>query len=173
MKGLVNSYLQKFVLVLWIVSSFFVLFLLSRIDWVVHHELYDFGLQFSAVWADPYWFSLRLIYVCLAVPSVLSGVVLGLDFWDKRGSVFKRGVKRDGAKGVIKGLERNNMLVRCPNCEHVFSKPLVMLDFSGGKTRLVSVCPYCNQVLGEADAGEEDLDVRVVFGEEEKKRVIH
>ena len=163
MKGLVNSYFRNFVLVLWIVSSLFVLFLLSRIDWVVHHELYDFGLQFSAVWADPYWFSLRLIYVCLTVPSVLSGVVLGLDFWDKR----------NDAKGVVKGLERNNMLVRCPNCEHVFSKPLVMLDFSGGKTRLVSVCPYCNYVLGEADAGEEDLDVRVVFSEEEKKWVIH
>jgi len=29
-----------------------------------------------------------------------------------------------------------------------------MLDFSGGKTRLVNVCPYCSHVLGSADNSE-------------------
>ena len=40
----------------------------------------------------------------------------------------------------------------------MFSKPLVMLDFGGGKTRLVNVCPYCNRVLGSADADEKERD---------------
>jgi len=31
-----------------------------------------------------------------------------------------------------------------------------MLDFSGGKTKLVNVCPYCNNILGCAE--EEDAD---------------
>jgi hypothetical protein len=29
-----------------------------------------------------------------------------------------------------------------------------MLNFEGGKTRLVNVCPYCNHVLGSADDGK-------------------
>jgi hypothetical protein len=28
-----------------------------------------------------------------------------------------------------------------------------MLDFAGGKTRLVNVCPYCSHVLGSAGDG--------------------
>jgi uncharacterized Zn-finger protein len=36
----------------------------------------------------------------------------------------------------------------CPHCNKIFSRALVMLDFRGGKNRLVSVCPYCNHVLG-------------------------
>jgi uncharacterized Zn-finger protein len=38
--------------------------------------------------------------------------------------------------------------ISCPNCKRVFGKALVMLDFRGGKNRMVSVCPYCNAVLG-------------------------
>ena len=72
MKGLVDSYLWKVVLLLWIVSSFFVLFLLGRID---------------------------------------------------------------------------------------------------GRARLVNVCPYCNHVLGKAEADEKNLDVRV--GLDEKKKVTY
>lgn len=51
--------------------------------------------------------------------------------------------------------EQNHMLISCPKCRRVFGKPLVMLDFSGGKTRLVNVCPYCNNVFGcvEVDEG--------------------
>jgi hypothetical protein len=36
----------------------------------------------------------------------------------------------------------------CPHCNKIFGRALVMLDFRGGKNRLVSVCPYCNHVLG-------------------------
>jgi hypothetical protein len=36
----------------------------------------------------------------------------------------------------------------CPHCNKIFGRALVMLDFRGGKNRLVSVCPYCNYVLG-------------------------
>lgn len=62
------------------------------------------------------------------------------------------------------------MVISCPNCKRVFGKPLVMLDFSGGKTRLVNVCPYCNHVLGDADEKESDSDVGVV---DLNKRVVH
>jgi hypothetical protein len=44
----------------------------------------------------------------------------------------------------------NSLVISCPSCGKVFSRPLIMLDFSGGKTRLVNICPFCNHVLGEA-----------------------
>lgn len=39
----------------------------------------------------------------------------------------------------------------CPSCKKGFTQPLVMLDFEGGKSKLVNVCPYCNQVLGDTE----------------------
>lgn len=78
-----DSHFFRLVLVFWFASSLFIVVLLGRIDWIMHHELYNFGLYFSHVWADPYWFSLSLIYTCLAIPSLLSAVLLGLDVWRK------------------------------------------------------------------------------------------
>lgn len=148
----------RVVLVLWLVSSGFVVFLLLKIDDVVHHQLYGFGLQFSFVWAEPYWAFLRLVYLCLGVPMVLSGVVLVLGFLGRGGGVERRVVVRrekvEGEKNV-----GNHLLASCPKCKKVFGKPLVMLDFEGGKTRLVNVCPYCNFILGSAN---ENVEVGIV-----------
>lgn len=153
LKGLLGtSDFARVVLVLWLLSSFFVLFLLSRIDYVVHHDLYDFGLQFSFVWATPYWAVLRSVYICLAIPSILSAVILSLDLWrivNDRKRVSRRGDESE--RGAVKRVRENSMVISCPSCKKVFGKPLVMLDFSDGKPRLVNVCPYCNAVLGSAD----------------------
>jgi len=43
----------------------------------------------------------------------------------------------------------NALVISCPSCGKFFSRPLIMLDFSSGKTRLVNICPYCNHKLGE------------------------
>jgi len=152
-----DYWFARIVLVLWLVSSFFVLFFLGRIDYIVHHDLYDFGLRFSLEWANPYWVTLRLIYVYLAVPAVLSAVVLGLDFWRKVNSnkrVSRR--RRKPESGKVQPLRENSMLISCPSCKRVFGKPLVMLNFDSGKPRLVNVCPYCNAVLGNAVLGSAD-----------------
>lgn len=145
-----SSRFVRAVLVLWLASSFFVLFMLSRLDWIVHNELYDFGLQFSLVWASPYWVALRLICVFLAIPLALSVVVVGFDFWrwkfssDKR--VSKRGSKPED--GGVQPLRGNSMAITCPSCKRVFSKPLVIQDFTTGKARLVNICPYCRTDIG-------------------------
>jgi len=137
-------------------------------------ELYDFGLQFSLVWAQPYWSFLRLVYVVLAVPVVLSGVVLVFGVFGRGGEEKAVVVRREGG---VKKVERevvreNHMVVSCPKCRRVFGKPLVMLDFGGGKARLVSVCPYCNHVLGSADVEEkEEENVGVVDLEEGEEEV--
>ena len=55
-------------------------FLLTRIDLIVHGELYNFGLNFSSEWADPYRTYMLLIYVCLILPIVLSSISLFFSF---------------------------------------------------------------------------------------------
>jgi len=166
-----TSWFMKVVLVLWLVSGVFVLFLLGRIDYIVHNDLYGFGLQFSPVWATPYWALLRLTYVYLAVPSVLSAIALGLDVWRKIKSkkpVSRRSmVKPVGVKA--QPLNGNSMLISCPSCNKTFRKPLVMLDFGSGKTKLVNTCPYCNARLGEENVKEDEEDVEVgVLGSDER-----
>jgi uncharacterized Zn-finger protein len=165
-----DSSFVRIVLVFWLVSGVFVLFLLGRIDHIIHGDLYDFGLQFSPVWATPYWAFLRLTYVCLAGPSVLSAIALGLDFWKKfrsKNHVSGSVVKRAGVK--VQPLKENSMLVSCPSCNKTFRKPLVMLDFGSGKAKLVNTCPYCNAKLGEGYVKEDEKDVEVgVLGSDEK-----
>lgn len=155
-----SSTFNKVALVLWLVSSVFVLILLLRIDSIVHGELYNYGLQFSLNWAVGYWAFVRLIFVCLAVPAVFSVVVLVLGFFSRENG----GVRRISLRGLKLGngksqtLKESSMLISCPKCKKVFSKPLSMLDFSTGKANLVNVCPYCNHVLGSAEEEKKPED---------------
>jgi len=145
------------VLVLWLITSAFIVFWLREIDWIVHHDLYGFGLQFSLVWASPYWATVRAIYVCLTISLILSSGVLVLDIWKR----FKNKGPMD-----VQGKE-GSVPVSCPSCKRGFSKALVMLDLSSGEPKLVNVCPYCNAVLRSADEKslesiQVDLDEKVV-----------
>jgi hypothetical protein len=56
------------------------LLLLNRIDSIVNVTLYQYGLHPSLNWLDPYWISLRLIYIFLAVPIAFSAVILVAGF---------------------------------------------------------------------------------------------
>ncbi|MGQ9743646.1 MAG: hypothetical protein ACUVQW_03415, partial [Candidatus Bathycorpusculaceae bacterium] len=163
-----NGWFVRVVLVLWLVSAVFVVYLLVKVDWIVHNQLYGFGLQFSPEWAVGYWAMMRAIYFFLATPVFLSAAYFGLEVWlfvkRRRGGFAelkpKQSVKTTPARQKVAAVEQNHMLVSCPKCRRVFSKPLVMLDFSGGKTRFVNVCPYCNHVLGcaEEEAAEKKKD---------------
>jgi len=130
---------------------------LNKIDWIVHKQLYDFGLQFSIVWASPYWIAFRLIHVFLAIPLALSVAVLSFDFWRWKSNNKKRASRRRH-----KSAESQSILISCPSCKKVFSKPLVMLDYPAGKARLVNVCPYCNAVLEDINEEENHVETRVL-----------
>jgi len=166
-----RGWLMRIVILVWIVSAVFVAFLVSKLNGIVHGDLYNYNLQFSYGWALPYWSFERFIYVGLAVPAALSAVALVLDFWrSAKGNVPE--VKYVKSKPVAESVKPqmingrdNSMLISCPKCHKVFGKPLSMLDFSAGKTRLVNVCPYCNHVLGDAEDKDSD-DVRVADREE-------
>ena len=167
------SWLVRVGIVLAIVSSVFSVFLLRQLNGVVHGTLYEYGLEFSNGWAIPYRSMEGLLYVSLTLPAVFGGLVLVFEFLVGRTRVP---VVRQVAKVVTNGKaqvpeiakKENSMLISCPNCKKVFSKPLNMLDFSHGKTRLVNVCPYCNHTLDNAD---DKCDVNVEVGE--TKEVSH
>lgn len=168
---------QKFVednfvrltLVLWFISSFLIIFLLGQLDWIVHNELYNFGLQFNQVWAQPYWIILRMIQVWLIAPSILCATALGLDLWKKTNG-NKHVSKGKSSRGKVQPLKENSMLISCPSCKKTFSKPLVMLDFTSKNAKLVNVCPYCNAKLGDAnEEDEKDLETGVLSPDEKVK----
>lgn len=197
---------------------------MTRIDLVVHGDLYYFGLVFSPEWADPYRLYMWSIYACLVVPIALSGLVIAWSFLEKSQRIpekpqkvlemsmklpenvakaaekppklveriqkatekpqrvpeVKSGVEFKDAErprvtsgGTLGNNEYGNgMIIACPKCKKVFSRPLVMLDFGGGKPKLVNVCPYCNQALGSTDEKQSiefgvdlaDKDKRVALG---------
>jgi uncharacterized Zn-finger protein len=161
LKNLFGSYSSlRIILVMWLISSGFILFSLTRIDNIVHGTLYNYGLQFSDNWAQPYWAFDRLIYFTMSIPMVLS--LLALFSGLLRGG--------SGEKPVSRRVEPNarNILISCSHCRKVFSKPLVVLDFSGGKRKFVSVCPYCNAVL---DSAENEKDTGIIPNV--RKEVVH
>ena len=165
-----SSTIVKIVLILWIVSSVFILFLLRQIDQIVYGDLYNYGLQFSYEWAVPYWTNYRLIMIFLLVPVALSAVTLFADLlaWLRGERIEVTVKKREPAtaikkvsdkkverhKGKKKETREGAMLIACSKCGKTFARPLLMLDFSGGKTKLINVCPYCGAKLGENDKAE-------------------
>lgn len=158
-----SPWFNRIFLAIWVVSAVLVIFLLTRFDMLVHGQLYNFGLQFDHAWADPYYFYTQLIYVGLGVPMTLSVFFIALSFTRKIDKAPEPAPKQElkpqpqprpviceERKAKIKE-DSNSMVISCPSCKKVFSRPLVMLNFEGGKTRLVNVCPYCNHVLGNAE----------------------
>jgi len=156
---------------LWLISSFFIVFLLGQIDGIVHNDLYSYGLEFSPSWANQYWLALRLIYACLVVPSVCTAVILGWGLWRRfsGNTVELRSQAPESAPVRVKRLKGNSMLISCPSCKKTFGKPLVMLDFGAGKPRLINACPYCSAGLGEADYKGEDLETGILPADEKLK----
>lgn len=152
-----------------IFSSAFGVFLMYRLDYMIHGDLYYYGLRSSSDWLFPMWTLERLIGICLILPMVVSSGVLLWDFLKSRKKVptVKRvePTKPLQSNNVVKAqaLRENSMVISCPSCKKVFGKPLVMLDFSGKETKLVNVCPYCNAVLGRASGEHEKGDVEVGF----------
>lgn len=81
LKNLVaNRWFFGAVLFLWVAAAVSIVFLLWRIDWLIHHELYNFGLQFSLEWASRYWNILKIIYALLAVLTGLSIAYFSLTY---------------------------------------------------------------------------------------------
>ena len=55
-------------------SIFLYFCLLSRIDFIVHQDLYNYGLQFSYKWANEYWITYFASYAYFSI-------VIGFIYW--------------------------------------------------------------------------------------------
>jgi hypothetical protein len=161
----------RLALIISIISSILSAYMLLQLNGIVHGQLYSFGLQFDLSWASSYWTLERLIYASLATSTVLNISVLAYVFLRKEKSnaptPVPTKVEPSRVFNKVQAVKENSMLISCPKCKKLFGKPLNMLDFSQGTTRLVNVCPYCNHILGNASEAEVN-DTRVLFPEKKE-----
>jgi hypothetical protein len=147
-----NLALNRIISIITIVLSAAMAYLVNQIDQIVHVQLYGYGLQPSIAWQQPYWNITRIIYICLVVVIVLSAVSLAMSFLSKKKE--KTEVQIAPPKPNPKATTPEAPIVQsnvCPKCHKTVTKPIVMLNFEGGKSKLVNVCPYCNHNLGLAE----------------------
>lgn len=163
-----GRWFTRVALIIWLASAVSMFVLLKDIELIVHGQLYNYGLVFNTAWADPYRFYTWMIYICIWLPAAFSGVALIFSF-SKENKIPEKKVMVEQKVAVPQAAPRvasqtqqqqpvrrvppmvengNGGGIACPHCHKVFSRALVMLDFRGGKHKLVSVCPYCNYVLG-------------------------
>jgi hypothetical protein len=191
---LTGKWFTRLVLVCFIVCSVSIYFVFKNMEFIVHGQLYDFGLIFSAEWADGYRVFTWLLFACLIVPTALSSIALASSFLIKTkmserehvvphkagpprgitkvgyiGSQKHRPVQqsrqvKEPSRKTTNADDNGNILgMSCPECNKVFGRALVMLDFRSGSNKMISVCPYCNHVLGftgEEKTKKDDVLVR-------------
>jgi len=147
---------------------------LTLIDRIVHGTLYSYGLQFSLDWGKPYWTILHNVQISLGLLAMFALVSTVL-MWRKY--VYKsqpvKPVTSESARATTVAPstpETPSPLVpsvsgsiKCPHCGKSFTQPLRMLDFQGDRPRIVSLCPFCNEVIPPVfRQGERNQDKKVV-----------
>lgn len=193
---LASKWFFRLVIVCWIACAASIIAVFKNMEFIVHGTLYDYGLIFSAEWADSYRVLTWLIYLCVGLPATLSVIALFSSFLKvernpklnlavhkkaeksrvvaKLGSEQSRQLHQEShvekpTGEVIRRADNGNCVgISCPECKKVFGRALVMLDFRGGTNRMVSVCPYCNYVLGNTTE-EENKEEEFYVNFSEKK----
>jgi len=59
--------------------------------------------------------------------------------------------KKEPAAVSKRDSEGDSKSISCPKCNKVFSIPLLSLDFSSGKTKMVRSCPHCYSPLASSE----------------------
>ena len=149
-----SSWFLRIVLLAWIGCSSLIFLSQKTIDVIVNKSLYSYGLQYSESWHQPYWTYANLMYYSQYACIALSIVALAFSL-SKKEETAKASpmITQESLKKISVPQETNGrgIVISCSSCKKVVSKPLVMLDFTGGEAKLVNVCPYCNAVLGNAE----------------------
>ncbi len=165
--ALSHSKYKILVLAVSIACASTVYFLLTRIDLIVHGQLYTYGLIFNAEWADPYRTLMWSIYGCLLAPAALSGAVLIVSLIKHeqelppksqqvqipRKIAVKQVTKVEKASGATQGISKSS-LPRAPNFEQRMQEtPKVEIVPRGGRNE-----PEVN-LEGEVEQESEPLFV--------------
>jgi hypothetical protein len=169
------------------VSAVLAIYGLFWLDNIVHGTLYNYGLQFSYEWANPYWSVLRTVQALIGLTAVFSAV--SYVYMYRTYTLVKRRkheetrakteveVETKREKKIVSlppsptptftpipstrelepepvsvrdKAEKADGLIRCNHCNRVFSQPLRMLDFHAERPRIISICPFCNEVVQPA-----------------------
>jgi len=132
---------------------------LILLDKIVHGTLYDYGLQFSYDWANPYWMLLKIVQamiVLAAVFNVVSLVYVYRKYIYTKPQMTETRSEKSEKKVVSPTIletetpsetQKMGGLVKCTHCNRVFAQPLRMLDFHSDRPRIINICPFCNEVI--------------------------
>ncbi len=66
------QYVKRRNLAVWFSIIFAFYLVLTKIDLIVHYDLYSYGLRFDLAWAQQYWYCLTASFLCLAALAVAS-----------------------------------------------------------------------------------------------------
>jgi len=130
--------IQLLVSILVLITAVSVAYLLTIIDSIVHGQLYQFSLQFSHVWADPYWMFLRISLALLGLVAVVALMNITYFLWMKL-----RVTKIARAKASRPDAAVPSMF-QCTSCGRSMTHPLRMLDFHSQTPKMINICPFCN-----------------------------
>lgn len=152
-----------------LIAAVSVAYLLMIIDSIVHHQLYEFGLEFSYDWANPYWMFLRTSLALLGLIAVASSMNITYLFWKKLR-------KPELAKPVEEATKAEEVLVRegepslfqCTSCRRSITHPLRMLDFHSQSPKVINVCPFCNAMVVAVSYARSKGEVTTAEEEQEK-----
>lgn len=145
--------------VLVLAATAFAVYSLALLDKIVHGTLYNYGLQFSYDWANPYWTLLRIVqgFIGLAaVFTVVSSVYVYRKYVYTKPHGMQTRIEKSEKKAISSSVQepeplgetqRVGGLVKCTHCNRVFGQPLRMLDFHSDRPRIINICPFCNEVI--------------------------
>jgi len=146
---------------------------LTLLDNIVHGTLYNFGLQFSYDWANPYWMLLRIVLAMMVLAAVFNVVsfvyVYRKYIYTKPQATETRVEKKVISSPTSTVLETETPsetqkmggLVKCTHCNRVFAQPLRMLDFHSDRPRIINICPFCNEVIPPILRQEEERGKKI------------
>lgn len=167
-----GCWFSRLVFVSWIICAISVLVLFKNIELIVHGQLYYHGLVFSAEWADPFRIFTWLIYLCLGVPTALSGIAVVSSFFAvestrKKGVVIQR--KGMPSRGAVK-LESRPTIKESPKKAETFKEPSLKNEIVKREPKRIEStktvpkrieadnefnvsgisCPNCKKIFGRA-----------------------
>jgi len=173
--------IQVLVSILALISAVSVAYLLTLIDSIVHSQLYQFGLNFSYDWADPYWMVLKASLALLGLTAAAASMNITYFFWTKmrKPQMKKPKVRQQEVSGVTEEEAKPEVapqdtampsLFRCTSCGRSITHPLRMLDFNSQRPKMINICPFCNATVAPVSYAYAEEEATPTEEEEEKIR---
>jgi hypothetical protein len=134
--------------ILALIAAVSVAYMLTIIDFIVHHQLYQFKLEFSYDWANPYWMVLRISMAFLGLIAVSSSINITYFLWKKlRRQEITKPVEETAKADAVPISAGSPTLFQCTSCGRSITHPLRMLDFHSQRPKMVNICPFCNATV--------------------------